>query len=195
MQDMNIEFLCIAAHKGLYCPMGLGILISHRKIDKTIIEGGTGTDSIQLIQPDILPEMLESGTVNLPAIASVSAGINFLKNRESYILNYENLIVKRLYNQLIDTDVIFYTNPYNYGYEPVICFNVANLPSEQTADFLSKKGFALRAGLHCAPTAHKKIGTLQQGTVRFSPSIFNTTKQVDMLVYQLKNFKKYKNHY
>ncbi len=195
MQDMNIDFLCIAAHKGLYCPMGLGILISHRKIDKTIIEGGTGTDSIQLIQPDILPEMLESGTVNLPAIASVSAGINFLKNRESYILNYENLIVKRLYNQLIDTDVIFYTNPYNYGYAPVICFNVANLPSEQTADFLSKKGFALRAGLHCAPTAHKKIGTLQQGTVRFSPSIFNTTKQVDMLVYQLKNFKKYKNHY
>ena len=98
MQDMNIDFLCIAAHKGLYCPMGLGILISHRKIDKTIIEGGTGTDSIQLIQPDILPEMLESGTVNLPAIASVSAGINFLKNRESYILNYENLIVKPILN-------------------------------------------------------------------------------------------------
>ncbi len=195
MQDMNIDYLCIAAHKGLYCPMGLGILIAHGPIKKTIIEGGTGTDSIQLIQPDTLPEMLESGTVNLPAIASVSAGIDFLKGHKDHLLKHENLLVKRLYEGLKYSDTIFYTNPYYYGYAPVICFNVANLPSEQTADFLSKRGFALRAGLHCAPTAHKKIGTLKQGAVRFSPSIFNTTSQVDMLISQLKNFKKYKNHY
>ena len=195
MQDMHIDYLCIAAHKGLYCPMGLGILIAHGPINNTIIEGGTGTDSMHLMQPDTLPEMLESGTLNLPAITSVSAGISFLKKRENYILKYEMHLVKRLYDGLINTNTTFYTNPHNYGYVPVICFNVASFPSEQTALFLSKRGFALRAGLHCAPTAHKKMGTLEQGAVRFSPSIFNTTEQVDMLINQLKNFKIYKNHY
>ena len=66
--------------------MGLGILISRGPIKKTIIEGGTGTDSVNFIQPDILPEMLESGTVNLPAIASVGAGINFVSKRKNCIL-------------------------------------------------------------------------------------------------------------
>lgn len=190
MQDMNIDYLCIAAHKGLYCPMGLGILIVRGPIKHTIIEGGTGTDSTQFIQPDTLPEMLESGTVNLPAIAAVSAGIDFVKKHSECILKYENNLVKRLYNNLQDSNVTFYTNPNKNGYAPVICFNMAGLASEQTADILTKRGFALRAGLHCAPTAHKKIGTLHQGAVRFSPSVFNTAGEVDLLIKQLKNFKK-----
>lgn len=190
MEAMNIDYLCIAAHKGLYCPMGLGILIARGPIKKTIIEGGTGTDSVQFIQPDTLPEMLESGTVNLPAIAAVSAGIDFVKGHWDCLLKYENNLVKRLYNGLQGSDVIFYTNPNSNGYAPVICFNVVNFSSEQIADILSKNGFALRAGLHCAPTAHKKIGTLKQGAVRFSPSAFNTANEVDLLVKQLKFFKK-----
>ncbi len=195
MLDMNIDYLCIAAHKGLYCPMGLGILIARGPIKRTVIEGGTGTDSMQFIQPDTLPEMLESGTINLPAVATVGAGIDFVKGHQNKLLNYENGLVRRLYNGLQNSDVIFYTNPEYGGFVPVICFNVADLSSEKTADFLSSNGFALRAGLHCAPTAHKKIGTLQQGAVRFSPSVFNTVNEVDLLIRQLKNLKKYKNRY
>lgn len=191
MKDMNIDYLCIAAHKGLYCPMGLGILVARGPIKKTIIEGGTGTDSVNFIQPDILPEMLESGTVNLPAIASVGAGIDFVSKRKNCILKYENNLVKQLYNGLKGSNVVFYTNPNINGYVPVICFNVEGFSSDEVAGILSKNGFALRAGLHCAPTAHKKIGTQQQGAVRFSPSVFNNSKEVNELIKQLKNFKNY----
>ena len=65
MKKMNIDFLCVAPHKSLYCPMGFGLLIARNKIKRTIIEGGTGTESINFKQPDIMPEMLESGTINL----------------------------------------------------------------------------------------------------------------------------------
>lgn len=189
MKKMNIDFLCIAAHKGLYCPMGLGILIARNPINNTIIEGGTGTNSIEQNQPDYLPEKLESGTLNLPAIYSLKAGINFVENKMNCILKHENALVKQLYDLLKKEDVIFYTNPYNFGYVPVICFNVDDLQSEKVAEFLNKSGFALRAGLHCAPTAHKKIGTLEYGAVRFSPSIFNTDKEVYMLVKAIKKLK------
>ena len=93
------------------------------------------------------------------------------------------------------SNVVFYTNPNNTGYVPVICFNVNGYSSDEVTDILSKNGFALRAGLHCAPTAHKKIGTQQQGTVRFSPSVFNNANEVDELIIQLKNFKNYQKHY
>lgn len=190
MMDMNIDYLCIAAHKGLYCPMGLGILIARGPIQKTIIEGGTGTESMRFIQPEILPEMLESGTVNLPAISSLNAGIDFVKSRMNNIMYYENYLVKRFYNLLRGSDFVFYTNPFEKGYVPVLSFNILNISSDVVSNYLSKKGFALRSGLHCAPTAHKKIGTIKQGTVRFSPSVFNTSYEVDQLVKTLKNFKK-----
>lgn len=188
MIDMNIDYLCIAAHKGLYCPMGLGILVARGPIRKTIIEGGTGTESMRFIQPEILPEMLESGTVNLPAISSVSEGINFVKNRVNKIMEYENYLVKRLYKSLHNHNFVFYTNPFNEGYAPVLSFNVVNISSDAVSNYLNQNGFALRAGLHCAPSAHKKIGTLKQGTVRFSPSIFNNKDEVDWLVKILKKF-------
>lgn len=195
MSHMNIDFLCIAAHKGLYCPMGLGILIARSPIKNTIIEGGTGTESTDFIQPETMPEMLESGTINLPAIASVTPGIEFVKEHFSCILKYENELVKRFYLSLKNEDIIFYTNPLEGAFVPVLSFNVAKIPSEKVASVLSQNGFALRGGLHCAPTAHKKIGTTDIGTVRFSPSIFNTAKEVELLVNRLKNFKKYKKHY
>ena len=71
----------------------------------------------------------------------------------------------------------------------VLSFNVLNHSSEETAQFLNTKGFALRAGLHCAPTAHKKIGTLSNGTVRFSPSVFNNENEVDILINNIKKYK------
>lgn len=190
MIEMNIDYLCVAAHKGLYCPMGLGILIARGPVKKTIIEGGTGTDSLQFIQPEILPEMLESGTVNLPAISSVSAGIDFVKGRINKIMDYENFLVKRLYNSINSGNITFYTNPFKMGYAPVLSFNVLGFLSDEVSKYLSEKGFAVRAGLHCAPTAHKKIGTLNQGTVRFSPSVFNNIYEVDSLVNFIKKLKK-----
>ena len=186
ISEMNINYLCIAAHKGLYCPMGLGVLIVNGPIKKTIVEGGTGTESQNFDQPKIIPEMLESGTLNLPAIASVSEAVNFIKERKISILDYENMLVKYFYRNSPKDKIIFYTNPFFEGYAPVISFNVTGYSSDEVAKFLDNNGFALRAGLHCAPTAHKKINTLQHGTVRFSPSIFNNIKQVQLLINLLK---------
>ena len=182
MKKFNIDYLCIAAHKCLYCPMGLGILIARSPIPKTIIEGGTGTESLNLIQPQSLPEKLESGTLNLPAIASLKYGIDFVKNKIEAIVKYENFLVKRFYDSTRKRNIVYYTNPYDYGYVPVFSFNVNGLESENVANYLNKHGFALRAGLHCAPCAHEKIGTITGGTVRFSPSIFNSVDEVDRLV-------------
>lgn len=195
MKLMNIDYLCIAAHKGLYCPMGLGVLIARAPINNTIIEGGTGTDSINFNQPKILPEMFESGTVNVPAILTVKAGINFIKKYSNCIFDYETKLIRLFYNNLQNSDIVFYTNPHQSGYAPVICFNVKNVNSEKTTEILSKNGFALRGGLHCAPMAHQKIGTLKSGAVRFSPSVFNTEQEVVMLIRRLKFSKKYQKHY
>lgn len=190
MQNMNIDYLCIAPHKGLYCPMGFGVLIARAPIKKTIIEGGTGSSSIYFNQPDTLPEMLESGTLNLPAISSINSGIDFIKNKINNYLNYESYLVKRFYYGLKKCNAIVYTNPNQNNYVPVFSFNIKNASSDDVGKYLNYKGFALRTGLHCAPTAHKKIGTLKHGTVRFSPSIFNSVYEVDLLIENLKNFQK-----
>ncbi len=190
MKKMNIDYLCLAPHKGLYSPMGIGILIARKPIKKTIIEGGTGTNSLSLIQPNVIPEMLESGTVNLPAIAAIKKGIDFVKGRITYINEYEMFLVKRFYRNFQNSDAIFYTNPFDDGYVPVLSFNIQGHSSNVVAEHLNKNGFALRAGLHCAPTAHKKMGTLNSGTVRLAPSIFNNAKEVDNLINCLKKFLK-----
>lgn len=189
MEKMCIDFLCVAAHKGLYAPMGIGILIANAPIEKTIIEGGTGTDSINFLQPDILPEKFESGTVNLPAIMGVSAGVDFIKNvgRER-IKRQENLVLKQIYRGLKQNKKAILYIPFfdEKLYVPVLSFNIFGKNSLETAKFLNGKGIAVRAGLHCAPTAHKKIGTEQIGTVRISPSVYNNFYEADYLLKTLK---------
>ena len=197
MKKMNIDYLCVAAHKGLYAPMGTGILITRNDIKNTIIEGGTGTDSISLIQPDYMPEKFESGTVNLPGIAGINAGIKFVKNNKKAIVSNEQRIIQNLFSFLKNReDVILYTpNQSEEMYAPVISFNIAEVPSQTVAELLSKDNIAVRAGLHCAPCAHKKIGTENIGTVRISPGYFNTAKELNALKISIKkiceNRKKY----
>lgn len=185
MKEYGIDYLCIAAHKGLYAPMGVGVLIADKPIKKTIIEGGTGTMSESLIQPDMMPEKFESGTVNTPAIAAISAGIDFISKKGiNNIYKHEMQLCKTLYFALKNNpDVLLYTNSFNgNNYLPVISFNVKNLTSMETAAYLDGKGIAVRAGLHCAPSAHKKIGTLDIGTVRVSPSVFTTRNEIEYLI-------------
>ncbi len=188
LAEMNIDYLCVAAHKGLYAPMGIGILIAQKPIKNTIIEGGTGTNSLEIIQPDYLPERLESGTVNVAGIMGVGAGIDFVKgigiNR---IHSKEMQLLMRLNKQLRKNEnIIFYTPEFDMeNYVPVLSFDIKGLTSGETAAELNRCGIAVRAGLHCAPLAHKKIGTLENGTVRISPSFFSTPKETDYLNQQI----------
>lgn len=185
MQKMNIDYLCIAAHKGLYAPMGIGVLICRKPIENTIIEGGTGTSSIDFLQPDVLPEQLESGTVNMAGIMGVSAGIDFVKKTGiENIRKHEFVLYNRLYSALIKIPniTVYADSPDINSYAPVLSFNFTDVPSSKASQVLSDAGVALRGGLHCAPTAHKVLGTLPDGTLRASFSVFNTRQEVDTFI-------------
>lgn len=185
--EMNIDYLCVAAHKGLYAPMGLGLLIISGKKPKTLVQGGTGTNSIDLMQPADMPESFESGTVNLPAILGLSAGLDFVKIKGlKQILNHEKVLCERFYNSLKNNDnIIFYA--YSSNNAPVISFNVRNFSSEEVGAFLNKNNIAVRTGLHCAPFAHKTLNTLKTGTVRISPSVYNNIAEIDKTISLLKS--------
>lgn len=190
----GINILCAAGHKGLYGPMGTGLMLTDGKFPlRTIIEGGTGSASESLVQPDFTPDRFESGTLNTAAIIALGAGVEFVKSKgtdlvykheiklcERFCEGAKRLKKIRLYNDI---------TPENYrNFSPVVSFNIEGLGSVEGAEMLSSHGFYMRGGLHCAPLAHKKINTIDGGTIRFSPSVFNNEKEVNLLLKTLSNF-------
>ena len=181
----GIDYLCVAGHKGLYGPMGTGLLITARGSElATVIEGGTGTVSAQAEQPLTMPDRMESGTQNMPGIAGLRAGIEFVLARGTdHILHHEMELIRRLYRRLAQMKGIrLYTEePTERYFAPVLSFNVGDLPSEVVGKKLNERGIAVRAGLHCAPAAHRFYGTLEQGAVRVCPSAFSREEEMDRL--------------
>lgn len=189
MKNMHIDYLCVAAHKGLYAPMGTGILIARKPLHNTVVEGGTGTSSLSFTQPEDMPERMESGTVNVPGILGIGAGVDYVKQKGiDNLYSHEMRLTQYLYRKLTENKkIILYTPfPEMHKFAPVIPFNVKDMPSEETAQYLAGKNIAVRSGLHCAPTAHKKLGTESSGTVRVSIGGFNTKKDIDYLLNVLK---------
>ena len=186
---MKIDFLALAPHKGLYSPMGIGVMIALKPLDFTVLEGGTGTNSLELEQPSEMPERIESGTVNLPGIFGVKEGIRFLKAKGILsVYKHEFGIIDYIYNSLLKLNKVelLTGRPIKFKNVPVLPFNIKGLTSDETANYLSKKNIATRAGLHCAPSAHKKLGTLERGCVRISPSFFSDFSQADYLIKTIK---------
>ena len=183
VQEDGIDYLCCAGHKGLYGPMGTGLLILRDPEDVlgTLIEGGTGTQSRSLVQPDEPPERYESGTLNVPGILGLKAGIDFVRRRgEEPIWREEMRRMEELYARLEKIPgVVLYTPPPEFGKSlPVLSFNVEGMDNEEVGTRLAKAGIAVRCGLHCAPTAHDKLsGGL--GTVRVSPSVFTRREEIE----------------
>lgn len=189
MQKMNIDYLAVASHKGLYAPMGTGILVCEKPIKNTIIEGGTGSYSLLAVQPEEMPERLESGTVNVPGIFGINAGIRYVKNiGTDKIYRYEISLIQKLYEDLAAMKNIKLYTPYPeiYKYSPVLSFNLEGKNCDETAFALNQKGISVRAGFHCAALAHEKLGTKDTGTVRVSVADFNTKNEIKYLVNMLK---------
>lgn len=183
MEADCIDILCMPGHKGLYGPMGTGIIIvnTEEKLE-TIIEGGTGSLSQLLLQPDFMPDALESGTLNTPGIIGLSAGVSFVRTLGyEKIQKHEYALISKAYDLLSrNKNVLLYCpKPNGSKILPLLSFNYKNYTSEKTAVLLSEKGIAVRAGYHCAYTAHKAFGTEQTGTVRIAPSVF--TKEQDIV--------------
>lgn len=185
--DDGIDYACIAAHKGLYAPMSIGMLIinNERRL-KTLTEGGTGNLSSVFTQPEELPERLESGSLSVPLISGLRAGIEFVSAIGiEKIYEHEMGIIRRIFNSLSDMrNIKLYTDPLSHKerFAPVLSFNVASLPSERTAELLSASGIAVRAGFHCAYLAHQSYKTDDFGTVRLAPSVFTNDRDVKILL-------------
>lgn len=185
MQEDNIDYLCLPGHKGLYGPMGTGMLLcNYDGLLPTFIEGGTGSQSLLLTQPEELPDRFESGTVNTPGICGLGAGIAFVKKHGvQEIAQHETELTARAYRRLKEMKkVLLYTPVPDLKYAtPVLALNIEGVPSEEAAETLSRNDIAVRAGLHCAPFAHRHFGTLDNGAIRLSPSAFTTKQDIDSL--------------
>ena len=178
------DYIAVAGHKGLYGPMGIGVLIANKKPNKFLIKGGTGSFSNKEEMPAILPDSLASGTLNLPGILGLSAGIDFIKKEDA--LSYEGHLCSILYEGLsVIKNISVVSHCPGENTSPIVTFNIDGLHSEETADLLNSYGFATRGGLHCAPLAHKTIGTINCGAVRVSPSLFNTKKDIHLLLFAI----------
>ena len=193
--DMGIDFLCAAGHKGLYGPMGTGILvINSQTLPAPLTQGGTGSLSLSLDQPEALPDKYESGTPNLIGIAGLNEGTKFVLARgEEKILHAETRLAQRLYDGLsrIPGVKLYTARPEEPTHVPVISFNIMGYDSEEVAALLdSRFAVAVRAGLHCAPLAHKAYGTEQNGTVRAVLSVYTNPAQIDHLIMSVRKIQK-----
>lgn len=172
--SQGINILCTAGHKGLYGITGTGMLITDGKFPiPPLLQGGTGSGSKSLRQPELLPESLESGTVGAVGIMSMKAGIEFIKKIGiNKIFAHEDRICRRFIRELEKNPKITVYRQKSVNYVPIVAFNVGDIPSEAVGNALAEKGFCLRAGFHCAALAHASLGT-EKGAVRFSPSVFS----------------------
>ena len=181
----GINIICAAGHKGLYGPMGTGLLVTDGKYSlKTLVEGGTGSMSKEPAQPVFLPDRFESGTINTAGAISLGAGVDFVRSKGiAAISRHERELCERFFAGMKKLPRIkLYSDSFDERFAPVIPFNIGDIPSEKASALLSDAGFALRGGFHCAFPAHIKIGTAAQGAVRFSPSVFNSMTEVNALI-------------
>lgn len=185
-----IDILCAPGHKGLYGPMGTGFMAVGEGIQlDTIIEGGTGSSSMELKQPEFLPDRFESGTLNNSGIIGLGAGVDFVRKMGTEnIYSHELGLIQMIYSELEkDERATLYTPfPRKDEYAPILSFNYGDYPSEKTASLLADRGIAVRAGLHCAPLAHRSFNTLDRGTVRISPSVFTSCRECEIFLNSLK---------
>lgn len=172
--------VCMPGHKALYGPQGTGLLLAldDRIAQHPLLAGGTGSLSEQMRQPDFLPDALESGTPNVPGAAGLAAGIAFVRSvGPAQILAHERALVQEFARALEGEGRIeCFTHPWQTG---VLSLRVRGVSCERVAETLARQQIAVRAGLHCAPLAHRTAGTEETGTIRFSLSFYSTAHQLE----------------
>jgi cysteine desulfurase/selenocysteine lyase len=181
--DMGIDILAFSGHKGLLGPQGTGGLYIHEAITiRPLRVGGTGSLSESDLQPEFMPDSLESGTPNTPGIAGLNAGVQFiLQTGQAVIRAKEMELTGQLLAGLLAIPAAsVYGRLDLLGRTAVVSFTLKGQDSGQIAHLLDQQyAIACRSGLHCAPWAHKTIGTLETGTVRLSPGYFNTQQEIE----------------
>lgn len=180
LDGLNADMIAMPGHKGLLGPHGTGLLALRDGIDpEPLILGGTGSASESVRQPELLPDRYESGTLNLPGIAGLLAGIEFVAKQREDIHRYEKALNDRLRRQLTQIPGLRIL-----GNEAAPRVGMTSVVPEggdsaALADALDATGVAVRGGLHCAPAIHSYLGTMRSGAVRFAPGPYNTEQEID----------------
>lgn len=192
-EKLNLDFLCFTGHKSLYGPPGTGgMVISERACLQIspIIHGGTGSRSHLEYQPDFMPDKLEAGTPNTVGIAGISAALDFINEQGiENIRKHEICLTKKFLEGLREIPKIKV-----YGCDDsdkrvsTVSLTIQGLDLGEAAYRLDREyGIMVRSGLHCAPLAHKTIGTYSEGTLRFSFGYFNTLEEISYGLLAIKN--------
>jgi cysteine desulfurase family protein len=191
MKRFNIDLLAVPGHKGLLGPQGTGALLINCDTEiRHLREGGTGSESSSMIQPDFYPDKLESGTHNLPGIAGLNAGLKYILNYGTKsIYSHEKDLLDIFINEMKKNTKISIYGPQDISDRcGVVPVNIKGIDSSEVAYRLDTEyGIAVRPGLHCAPLAHKTIGTEKIGAVRFGIGPFNTRADIMSAVKALNN--------
>lgn len=183
LNGTHIDLLAFPGHKGLYGPQGTGGLYIRPGLQLTpVLEGGTGSDSHSVLQPDDPPERYESGTLNTPGYAGLSAALRYIRLHQDAIRQQEEELCRALWQGLESAGVTLYGPGLDQPRVGVVCFNIGQMDSGSVADQLDRGGIACRAGLHCAPLIHRHQGSLEQGAVRLSVGCFNTKADIRQAV-------------
>ena len=179
LERENIDMLCLPGHKGLYAPQGVGALIlKDSLLLDTLIEGGNGINSLDLSMGVTSPERYEGGTLCTPAIVGLVEGVRFVGEIGiDRILAHERALWRRAYIALCSIDGIEFYGDSSAG--STLLFNIKGIAADDLGSGLSERGVCLRTGYHCAPLAHKALGTPEGGAVRMSFSVFNTEADID----------------
>jgi cysteine desulfurase family protein len=182
---LNCNALAFTGHKSLLGPQGIGgFLIDDEFNEKctTFIEGGTGSLSSSIIQPDFLPDKFESGTQNGPGVAGLLEGINFINTQGiDSIRQHEQYLCESFINGLLNINSIeVYGSRDTSKRTAAISVNSTKIDNSELGFILDTEyGITTRTGLHCAPLAHKTIGTYPTGSLRFGIGFFNDIKDIN----------------
>lgn len=192
VKEMSIDMLAFSGHKGLMGPLGTGGLYIAEDISLSpLVVGGTGSMSESFLQPDIMPDMLHSGTLNFPAICALKKGVEFVRRREKEIFEKEKDLAISFINGLLNIDGIKIYGNYSDSRNGTVAFNIENSDCITAAAKLSEDfDIKVRAGFHCAPLVHKALGTSKTGCIRASFGYYNKMSDVKKILYAVNKIKK-----
>lgn len=194
-KEINASALAFTGHKSLLGPQGIGGFIIDDDLNKvcdTIMEGGTGSLSHEIHQPNFMPDKFECGTLNMPGIVGLSNAIDFINEVGINNIKEKNSnLYKKLVNGILDIDGFeVYGDVTGSKSTTSLSFNLKGVDTSELSFFLESHGVSNRSGLQCAPMCHKSIGTFPNGTVRLSISYFNTEDDIDYALSILNNASK-----
>lgn len=179
----DFDMMATSGHKGLFGPMGTGFLYVREGINlRPLLYGGTGSYSESAAMPDIYPDRFHAGTVNAPGIAGLCEGVKFI--RTEGVFEKEKEITTYLYDLLGEISGVVI--PGERDRTSAVSVSIPHFDSVTVAEKLNENSIAVRAGLHCAPMAHRTLGTITSGTVRFSPGFFTEKAHIESAVNSFK---------